>query len=303
MNSAAETNFLDLGRTGKSAWWRYLLGGSFVLLGYSVCGIVSYVVIVVIAGVVTMGGLPSFDKTTGMAQGIDPIISFVGLNVSFLYLILFTFAVVRLALKRPLLSLITPHTKLDWKRMGVGFATWFCLNALLSLITYLVYPQNFKLSFQMPEYFFLAPVVLFFTPLQCFAEELFFRGYLLQFLGKFNKSILILSILNGFLFTLPHLSNPEMSQGPVPIGLGYFAIGFFLSVLTLRTNSIEIAIGAHTANNIFAALVVNYANSPLQTRSVFVLSKLEPWFDLGVLVLLEIAFYIIVMKYIRSTKR
>lgn len=306
MNNEAEREFLELGRSGKSAWWRYLLGGAFIVIGYTIFGIFSYVIIVLVAsalsGGISFGKLPVVDKKTGLLEGVDPIIGFIALNVSFLYSILFIWMVVGLLHRRPLLSLITPYKRLNWKRLGVGFATWFFLYGLVVIIEYLVFPQNYEIAFQFPQYFLFAPVVLFFTPLQCFAEELFFRGYLLQFLGTFNKNFWFLSVINGILFTLPHLANPEVPQDPVPTCLAYFAIGFLLAIITLRTNSLEIAIGAHAANNLFAALVVNYVHSPLQTRSIFIQTKLEPWFDLVCLIGLEIAFYLIVLKYIKSEK-
>ena len=44
----------------------------------------------------------------------------------------------------------------------------------------------------------------------------------------------------------------------------------------LRDNGLELALGAHAANNLVAALVVNHPNSSLPTRAVWEVSDLNP---------------------------
>ena len=56
--------------------------------------------------------------------------------------------------------------------------------------------------------FVLAALLL--TPLQCAAEELVFRGYVLQGLGRLLRNPLVLVVLSGLLFAIPHLLNPEV---------------------------------------------------------------------------------------------
>ena len=53
-------------------------------------------------------------------------------------------------------------------------------------------------------------VALALIPLQTSAEEFFFRGYLLQASGRLTQNWLVLSVINGVLFTLPHLGNVEV---------------------------------------------------------------------------------------------
>lgn len=299
-NTASNANsmsFLELGNSGKSAWWRYLVGLIVILVVYTMLSTVGFILILVIAN---GGKVPKMDDY-GRAQGMDPFIDYVALNLSFILMILLTYLVMRFFLARPLSSLITPARTISVKRVAVGFMCWLLVNAGSALIGFLLFPESFKYSLESPQFFYYAPIVLLLTPIQCLGEELLFRGYMLQFIGKAIKSHWVLSTVNGLLFMLPHLMNPEMSgPDPIPIALSYALIGFFLSLVTLRTNSLEAAIGAHTANNLFGALIVNYEVSALQTRSVFLCTQIHPWCELACLAVLGSLFCYLTERIVRS---
>jgi membrane protease YdiL (CAAX protease family) len=79
------------------------------------------------------------------------------------------------------------------------------------------------------------------------AEELLFRGYILQGLGLLTQNRILLAIINGLLFMWIHVTS---------MGWDYtllsqiFEIGFFCSIITLKSNGLELAIGMHAANNL-----------------------------------------------------
>ncbi|MGG1763867.1 CPBP family intramembrane glutamic endopeptidase [Parageobacillus toebii] len=103
--------------------------------------------------------------------------------------------------------------------------------------------------------------VIFLVPIQTTSEELFFRGFLLQWIGKLVKQPILLSIIVGFIFGALHFGNPEMSNSALWVGLDYVFTGFMLSYITIRTNSAEFTIGAHAANNMFFCIFLTYENS------------------------------------------
>jgi len=72
------------------------------------------------------------------------------------------------------------------------------------------------------------------------------------------KNIWVLSAISGLLFGLPHLLNPEASVNYPLLGLYYFAFGFSLAFITLRDGRLELALGAHAANNLFSVIIANY---------------------------------------------
>lgn len=290
------TDFIALGKTGRSAWWRYVLGAVIIFGGYFVLGTTLFVAVMVLAN---GGRLPKMDPQTAIAEGIDPFINFVALNIGFWFIVLFAYLVIRFLHGRSFLSLITPAAKIDFKRIGIGFILWLCLTSTSSILGAIIFPHDYKIALQSPEFFYYAPIVLFLTPIQCFSEEIFFRGYVLQAIGKLIKSPWLLSGISGICFAIPHFFNPEVAVDAVPVILSYFTIGFVLTFATVKTNSLEIAIGAHTANNLFDGLIVNYSNSVLTTRSIFLCTQMHPWYEFSTLAILGAVFCVAAERLVK----
>jgi hypothetical protein len=119
-------------------------------------------------------------------------------------------------------------------------------------------------------------------------------------MGLRLKNVWFLSLLNGILFFLPHAVNPEMANGSLLIGLGYFAMGFFLALITLQDHGMELALGMHAANNLFAGLFANYVVTALPSPSLFTVQELDPVYSLVSLVIGMIVFYTVFFRAIRS---
>jgi len=82
------------------------------------------------------------------------------------------------------------------------------------------------------------------------AEEIVFRGWLLKHTAAFSRNPLWLMAINGLLFAAIHVDpNPDAFLLRMAMGAG-------LTWMTLRTGGIELAIGAHAANNIVILLLV-----------------------------------------------
>jgi hypothetical protein len=138
-----------------------------------------------------------------------------------------------------------------------------------------------------------AVLALILIPIQTSAEEFLFRGYLLQWMGLRLKNKWILSFLNGALFFLPHAANPEMGTGSVLVGLSYFVMGFFLALITLQDNGIELALGMHAANNLFASLFANYVVTALPSPALFTIQEIDPLYSLISLIAGLLVFYVV----------
>jgi membrane protease YdiL (CAAX protease family) len=194
---------------------------------------------------------------------------------------------------RPLRTLVAAKSHIRWERIVAAAGAWMVIAALLSVVEALLYPGRYVLTFQPITLFVFAIFALILVPIQTSAEELFFRGYLLQWMGLRLKNKWFLSLLNGVLFFLPHAANPEMATSSVLIGLGYFAMGFFLTLITLEDNGMELALGMHAGNNLFSALFANYTVSALPSPALFTVQILDPIYSLVSLVVGMIVFYII----------
>lgn len=292
---AVNLSYLDLGGLGESAWWRYFVGVVTICTVFIFSSFFWYLLIVLVS---THGAMPKVDEATGQIIGVHPMANYMAVNIPSWFLCLFTLLVVRFLHSRPVLSLITTTDKFNWRRLAFGAIAWFCLAALAGIVGWIFFPHSYKFVPPGAAFFFYLPVVLLFTPLQCLAEELFFRGYLLQSLGKWVRNIWFASILNGLIFMLPHLLNPEVSYGMLPMAICYFGIGFILALATLRTNGLEVAIGVHIANNLFDALIINDVRSVLTTESIFVCVAGHPWYEVAVIVVAGVVFYWLTSRYL-----
>jgi membrane protease YdiL (CAAX protease family) len=92
--------------------------------------------------------------------------------------------------------------------------------------------------------------------LQATAEELIFRGYLLQHLARLSRHWLVWAGLPSALFALLHW-NPAL--GPREQWFYFaatFAFGLAAALTVRRTGSLATAIGMHWGSNVLAILVV-----------------------------------------------
>ena len=70
-------------------------------------------------------------------------------------------------------------------------------------------------------------------------------------------------------FGLLHIANPEVDKLGNIIMIYYIGTGFFLGILTLMDDGMELALGFHAANNLFTALLVTADWTAFQTHSVY----------------------------------
>ncbi len=273
------TQFTDLAKLGKNNWWRYVLG--LVLI------VATPVALTIIATIL-------YDRIGYHFFGLnDVIIAFVeagGFEACLIIGILLAVKVIHL---RPFLTLMTPHESIDWKKFVKSFGLFFGLIALATVVDYLLNPSTYELRLKLERFLVFAPIGLILTPIQTTAEELLFRGYLLQSMALVTRNRAALVLASGVLFMLPHLANPEMTAGFWPMAFYYFLVGGILTIITLKSNSLEMAMGIHAAINLFAVLIVNYANSALETESIFYCTELDPIFTIVSFVVIAVVFYLV----------
>lgn len=286
-------SYLELAANGKNNWWRYLLSLFLIVIFWQLLGAIPLFILMATVNTDT-DPATSFDATTFRFSGVDPIISYTALNFSFLTLLLGLFLAIRLLHQRGFLSLINPNLRLNWSRLATGFGVYFGLMALMLAFSYMTAPENFKLTFDAKAFFLFLPLAIILTPLQAGSEELLFRGYIMQGLGYLTHNKITAAVGSAVLFMLPHLLNPEAKLDPIIMPLTYLTLGLFLAIITLKDNSLELAIGVHSANNLFTFLFSNYEGSALASPSVFTETDVDPSSSLIALLLLSVIFYLIV---------
>jgi membrane protease YdiL (CAAX protease family) len=291
------SDYLEAARTGRNDWWRYLLSFPAILISWLIVGSIPAMLLMAYT---LMDGDPATSFSGAGFVGIPVIPEFLATILSFIPLIVATLLAVRFIHARSLRTLVTGEARIRWRRIFAGAGVWFVIAALVSMIESWLYPGRYILTFQAVTWTAYAVIALIFIPMQTSAEELFFRGYLLQWIGLRLKNKWVLAIFNGALFFLPHIANPEMAANSILIGLGYFALGFFFTLITLQDNGMELALGMHAANNLFASLFANYTITSLPSPALFTVQILDPVYGLISVVIGMIVFYVLFFRPTRT---
>jgi uncharacterized protein len=262
MASPQPKGFLSLPSGGMNSWWRYALSIFTILFAWQIIGSIPYAVIIAL----------------GLSQNNLP--AFIAVNFSFICLVGSILFCVRFIHHRKPVTLITTEPKMSFRRFWIAAGWWSLVVIAITILDALVHPGSYKLTFELKSWipFLIAAVIL--TPIQTSGEELLFRGYLLQTLGFLTKKKWILVIISGVIFAVPHFLNPEMKQGFVLLALYYFSFGAILTLITLKSNRLEYAMGIHAANNLLTVLLANYTDSALPSPSIFTATILDPVFNI-----------------------
>ena len=200
--------------------------------------------------------------------------------------------------KRPWQSLITAHPRIRWERYFFGNLLWLGLVIGGELITYSLYPNNYVFQFEATQFVALLVISVLVIPLQAAGEELFFRGYLMQGLGWGTKKAWIALVVTSVGFGLIHLANPEMEKYGQSFIITYMIMGLFFGVIALMDEGLELAMGVHTINNIYNAVLVTFPGSALELPTVFRIKEYNAWLGFVLEVLLFVFFiWICAKKY------
>jgi membrane protease YdiL (CAAX protease family) len=288
-------DFADAARLGRNDWWRYLLGLAIIAVGTLVVGGVPLAIAVIY---VEGDGNPAttVDLTNGALVGIAPAISLAVTLFPFVLAFLSILVVVRLIHGRPASSLAAPAQPFRWGRLAQGFAAWFAVGAVVTVVEALIFPGRYSFTLDLGALLPFAVVAVLLFPLQSSAEELFFRGYVLQALGLRLRQPLLLAVVTGLFFALLHIENPEVgSEFWLVMGF-YFVFGVALALFTLRDNGLELALGIHAGNNLFTALIANFKGSAVASPSIFTASGFTPWYSLVSTLVGLVVIYVLLFR-------
>lgn len=234
-------------------------------------------------------------------------IAAIGVNATFVFLIIplslaciFLLIWVKVVHRQSITSLTTSRAKIDWKRVFFSFGLWGFVSVGLTLLVYFSHPENFKINFQPVPFFTFLILAVILVPLQTSFEEYLFRGYLMQGLGVVTNSKLIPLLVTSIMFGLMHIANPEVGKMGYIILIYYIGTGFFLGIITLMDEGMELALGFHAANNLVGALLITSDWTAFQTHSILKdLSEPSAGFDviLPVFVVFPLLIYVFAKKY------
>lgn len=308
------TRYQDLARYGNVKASRFVAAVSVILYFYIfIGGIIATIpmLYVLITHRETMlDPTLTTDVLAFLNKYVSPVTNYIFTNLSIYFMLIGAFIAVKWIHKRPFGTIINNRGRLQWSNFWISFAVFGLLLSISAAADYFLNPGSYTISFDASKFWYTLPLILLMTPIQTTAEEIVFRGYVIQSFGLKIKSGVILSVISGMLFTLPHLANPEISASgklgtlsTICMILNYFVTGMVLAMITVRTNSLEAAMGAHAVNNLFCFLLVSYPDSVLPTNTVFYTSSFEPIGGLVSAVITSVLYYLLTAYLIRIKEK
>ena len=250
----------------KHNWWLYLAGLAIVFITL-ILGQIPYTVIL-IAKAVEMGlDFQNLDISQTMNL-LDSNLNLFLMLLSYAAGFLGVLFVVKTLHKQSIRSLTTSRLKIDWKRFWFAFLFWGIISSGLVLIDHYIHPENYVFNFKLIPFLTLLVIVVVLVPLQTSFEEYLFRGYLMQGIGVLCKNRWLPLIITSVTFGLLHIANPEIEKLGYILLVHYIGTGFFLGIITLMDEGLELALGFHAANNLFTALLVTADWTAFQTHSI-----------------------------------
>lgn len=251
-------SFIDIARTGKNGFWLYVAG---------------FVIVIVIAGISSFPTILVTDLKT--QKPTVPAYQYLAVAIlQFIGIIIGLWLVMKFLHERPFKTLITPFAEINWKRIAQSAGLWFGITIVVEILFYSLYPNMYSFSLKTDDFIPALVVGLIMIPIQSTAEELLFRGYLLQGIGM--KNIWVGVIITGVFFGLAHGLNPETEKVGFALGISYYiSVGLFFALLAVFDKKLELPIGIHAANNVYAFLIVSYPDSVLPSPSIVSLTELN----------------------------
>ncbi len=258
--------FIENAHQIKKDVWRYVLGVFLMAVVASLTGLFFQIALIAEVGVDQLIQMPTKDWF-GI---LDANLSLFYILLPFSFCFFLIFGVARWLHDQSPRTLITSRTQIDWNRIFYSFGLISIVAICLTVISYWISPEDFIWNFKPNRFLILLLISILMLPLQTTVEELFFRGYLMQCFGFWSKNKGVALVITSLLFGLLHLQNPEIEELGTLIIIVYILTGFFLGIITLMDDGLELAIGFHAGNNLMTALLLTSDWTVLQTDSIFI---------------------------------
>lgn len=244
---------------------RYVIGSLIIVFAFFVAQLPHTFAVINAVGLDQLATL----DVAGMLQALPSNTTLVLMLLPFVFVAALVLILIRYMHNISIRAFITSRAKIDWKRIGFSFVGIVLLNFLFFVFSYYSNPSHFQWNFDPQAFAILFLIAIVLVPLQTSAEELFFRGYLMQGLGQVFKHRIFPLLITSLLFGFMHFGNPEIDKlGPL-LMVSYVSMGFFFGIITLMDEGLELALGYHAGNNLLISLLVTSDWTAFQTNSLF----------------------------------
>jgi len=284
--------FFESALKGKTHFWRYLVLFVGAFLASNTIGAIPLLIVMGIA----LAKDPALLENAGSniadlsVYGIHPNVGLLLMIFPFIIGLLTVFLLIKPLNNRSFTSIINGTGAIRWRRFFTSFGIWAIIMAVYLFVSLKLDPDNFTLNNTSVSLLVLALISILLLPFQTTFEEVLFRGYLMQGIGAWTRSKWIPLLVTSLLFALMHSFNPEIKEfGFMLMIPQYIIFALVFGLITVLDDGIELAMGAHAANNVFLSIFLTQKASALQTTALYEQQQVYPVSDmisLGVIGLL-----------------
>ena len=143
-------------------------------------------------------------------------------------------------------------------KFGLVFTT---LNFLVELIATFSFGGHFELTKIIVPNLTITGFGILVVVISSAFEEFVFRGYLLRSLFEYSNKKILSSLVISILFSISHWSSLNNLDFPLIGFLDFFIWSYFVSLIALKYQSMEAAIGIHIFWNLSEDLLLGNAGS------------------------------------------
>jgi CAAX protease family protein len=263
-------------------WWRSVLGAVFALsLFLLITTVVSQALVTVFWA--TTAGDRNYRDYFASAFAFELPLGMLAVNLGLATLIPIAWGLMAAVhhMRPGWLSSVQPRIRWRYLFLCLAIAA-VVLNGMMLLSTAVGEPLSFHP--QQGFWGFLA-VILLTSPIQAAAEEIFFRGYLLQALGSLVAKPWFGVVVSSLVFALLHGTQN------LPLFADRLAFGLLAALLVWRTGGLEAGIAAHVINNVFAYLIAGLTTSVAELKGISGIGWVDAAFDVGGFALFAVLAY------------
>jgi membrane protease YdiL (CAAX protease family) len=271
-------------RNESYVWWRSVVG---VIFGLSLFMLVTTVISQALVMVfwATTAANQSYQDYFAKAFAFEQPLGMLAVNLGLATLIPISWVLMAMVHQVRPRWLYSVQPRLRWRYLfGCLAIAAVVLNGVMLLSTTVDEPLSFQ---PQPGFWGFLVVMVLTSPIQAAAEEIFFRGYLLQALGSLVARPWFGVIASAVVFAVLHGSQN------LPLFIDRLAFGLLAGLLVWRTGGLEAGIAAHVINNVFAYLIAGLTTSVATLKALKEIGWVDAAFDVGGFALFAVLAYVL----------
>lgn len=279
----SDISFLNNATQGKNTKGSYLLTIAISIVGGTFASILIIVLLLLLYFIAT--GSSGLEAQNIIMNNAILLLVLVGISYG-IYFLLF-YLCVRFIHKKNFMALINVGKHIKWRRILKGAGLWAFIMGMFTVVSLFNQSGNLSFHFELNSFIILLIISILIFPIQASFEEIFFRGYLMQGIGLLAKKPIVPLILTSLIFGLIHFYNGTGLAVSISIVVSAVILGLMLGIIVLGENGLETAMGAHIANNMYVALILNSTDSGLGSLpSLITVQSTDPFSGIPILMIM-----------------